>query len=179
MTAEQLNAARGRLRTILDDRFKALIFNFHQEETCQCQHKTEYQFIQGLIDKGIWVDSKLMKRSSISTILFRMDKFDGNPPKKDCSKCKKDWGLDVRALSTQVADYFHGMCLDCMSMSSSERDGADMSYWEHKNLKNWDKRCRCDHGEPTWYFSFMGRRDHQTQMLKKASGKNSDTEWDK
>lgn len=37
----------------------------------------------------------------------------------------------------------------------------DMDYWEHDDLRvsDFSRECRTKHAEPTWYFSFMGRRD--------------------
>lgn len=45
-------------------------------------------------------------------------------------------------------------------MKKSKFGDKDADYWRHdKGDMTWDARCRIDHGQPTWYFSFMGRRE--------------------
>lgn len=34
----------------------------------------------------------------------------------------------------------------------------DEDYWRHDDKRQWDAGCRINHDQPTWYFSFMGRR---------------------
>lgn len=45
---------------------------------------------------------------------------------------------------------------------------ADMDYWEHDNLEESDfmGHCRVNHHQPTWYFSFMGRREVRDRFLR-------------
>jgi hypothetical protein len=72
----------------------------------------------------------------------------------------------------KVRKYIGGLCLDCMNNSKDSpykhtyykcvRSGLgsdeDDAYWNHNTRKDWSMGCRVKHDEPTWYFSFMGRR---------------------
>jgi hypothetical protein len=44
-----------------------------------------------------------------------------------------------------------------MNSSGSAKD-VDADYWTHARQENWDAGCPIRHGQPTWYFSFMGRK---------------------
>lgn len=49
----------------------------------------------------------------------------------------------------------------------------DTDYWIHAELNvEWDEKCRIIHGQPTWYFSFMGRREKMDLFWKKKKGHN-------
>lgn len=50
-------------------------------------------------------------------------------------------------------------------MYSSKTGDRDKDYWQYVSSKSstkfgliYDKGCRMDHDEPSWYFSFMGAR---------------------
>lgn len=34
-------------------------------------------------------------------------------------------------------------------------------------MQRWDHGCQVEHGQPTWYFSFMGRREVMTKWLQR------------
>ncbi|CAJ2506015.1 Uu.00g001450.m01.CDS01 [Anthostomella pinea] len=85
-----------------------------------------------------------------------------------CSDCKgKETGEQdstsynlALVVSRTVADIhsrFQGLCLDCMH--KFKEGGGDWDYWRHNKIQQWDKGCRIRHGQPSWYFSFMGRVD--------------------
>ena len=68
----------------------------------------------------------------------------------------------------KALEYFDGLCLDCMDHSNPKMDDdTDDVYWEHNKLRKWDLRCRTSHGEPTWYYSYMGRKETQNLKLRK------------
>lgn len=46
-----------------------------------------------------------------------------------------------------------------MDASNPKLGDADEDYWKHSKLGvHWDQGCRIRHQQPTWYFSFLGRR---------------------
>ncbi|KAF3014571.1 hypothetical protein E8E15_003153 [Penicillium rubens] len=62
----------------------------------------------------------------------------------------------------QVEGYFDGLCLDCMKNHPNENS----EYWALGTRRVYDSTCRISHGEPTWYFSFMGRRDRSPYRMQ-------------
>lgn len=54
---------------------------------------------------------------------------------------------------------------DCMRASSIEAEDED--YWRHAETGYYRSRgiCRVSHGQPTWYFSFMGRKERQAKRM--------------
>lgn len=49
---------------------------------------------------------------------------------------------------------------------SGARDKDD-DYWRHNEPGAWGDKCRIQHGQSTWYFSFMGRREDRDKFQKK------------
>lgn len=84
---------------------------------------------------------------------------------------KKTWvtverrGQLVRA---EVNDSFAGLCLDCLAKTKFGSNDAD--YWNHCLEFEYDHGCTIPHGQPTWYFSYLGRPEKmkQFQIKKKA-----------
>lgn len=77
---------------------------------------------------------------------------------------------------SRVNGYFHGLCLDCLDRSKPKVGDVDMDYWEHDQLKEheWVHGCRFNHKQPTWYFSFNGRKEERDRMVKmRASERRS------
>lgn len=85
----------------------------------------------------------------------------GKPP---CSRCDSDWKFVVEDARETTETYFDGLCLDCMDSTKNVRPGGDGDddYWVYNQRRDrYDEGCRVKHGEPTWYFSFMGRREKE------------------
>lgn len=112
-----------------------------------------------------------MRNQSIQEMLERLSLFDAKNMRSytsprtgkvgSCIPCNQSWGDIVLKAASTVSKYFDGLCLDCMDLSKDLRSGGDRDddYWMHNVLRNWDRGCRIKHGEPTWYFSFMGRQE--------------------
>lgn len=79
----------------------------------------------------------------------------------------------VNAAVVNTREYFDGLCLDCMDRSKSKTGDEDSDYWRHHQLQEgeWDHGCRVRHGEPTWYFSFLGRNEKRDLLLRKLRQK--------
>jgi hypothetical protein len=43
--------------------------------------------------------------------------------------------------------------------SSKNTQNEDSDYWTHTDPRVYDEHCRISHGQPTWYWSFMGRKE--------------------
>jgi hypothetical protein len=52
-------------------------------------------------------------------------------------------------------------------MNASKLSSEDEDYWKHTKLDvPWDAGCRISHDQPTWYFSFMGRKAKMMEWRK-------------
>jgi hypothetical protein len=52
-------------------------------------------------------------------------------------------------------------------MYMSKFGDTDKDYWNHARTDvKWNAHCRISHGQPTWYYSFMGRRDKMIEWRK-------------
>jgi hypothetical protein len=56
-------------------------------------------------------------------------------------------------------------------MKMTKGEDVDADYWEHDMEKEWDSGCEISHSQPTWYFSFMGRKTDMAKhkAIKKAN----------
>ncbi|KAL9085962.1 MAG: hypothetical protein Q9165_007324 [Trypethelium subeluteriae] len=150
---EQLNAAKGRVRTILHDG----LFGACQsllDQSCPCKEKVFFGYFKEMYDLEVLPFETTFKGTSVSDIIWRAKQFKWSPPQGSCSSCRRDYQHLIEAATMKATRYF---------------DGLHSDYWMHNELKGWDKGCRVRHGEPSWYFPFMGRKDEQMKMLKRSS----------
>ncbi|KAI1115021.1 hypothetical protein F5Y14DRAFT_450380 [Nemania sp. NC0429] len=81
--------------------------------------------------------------------------------------------------SERVRGNFGGLCLDCMHKFKNGGDDDD-DYFAHDRPGNHDRGCRVRHGQPTWYFSYMGRRElmvrHQARRVEKREERKKNNE---
>lgn len=65
--------------------------------------------------------------------------------------------------------------IDCISLSHPKLADHDEDYWHHASLNvPWDKGCRIRHKQPSWYFSFMGRRQKMVEWTKSRRSHGGD-----
>jgi hypothetical protein len=96
-------------------------------------------------------------------------KFECKVPECGCGTCRLRISESaIKNIRLDILKEFQGLCLDCIKKTKNE--GVDDDYWEHDMKKKWDADCRIAHGQPTWYFSFMGRKTDMknNQQIKKA-----------
>lgn len=85
---------------------------------------------------------------------------------------KKTWisvkrrGQQVRV---EVDDSFAGLCLDCLTKTKFGCEDTD--YWNHCLDFDFDHGCTVPHGQPTWYFSYLGRPDNMKQYQKEKKAR--------
>ncbi|RYP16275.1 hypothetical protein DL765_005243 [Monosporascus sp. GIB2] len=87
-----------------------------------------------------------------------------------CNPCRRGiaaqtaGGLEsqVREGINRVRRNFEGLCLDCMHKYKT--GDKDCDYWNHARTMDFSKGCRFRHGEPTWYYSYMGRDDEMKKF---------------
>ena len=64
--------------------------------------------------------------------------------------------------------------LDCMNASDPKLGDADEDYWHHSKLSvHWDAGCRIRHAQPSWYFSFLGRRHKMVEWMQSLRERRS------
>ncbi|KAF4228820.1 hypothetical protein CNMCM8980_005580 [Aspergillus fumigatiaffinis] len=175
---QQLNAAKGRLRTILHQALFKRVNEIIDRATCDCKEQTIFDFLKELRRIDVSPLDLSSNKASVAQMLARLRQYDETKTRSHAlsstdtsvnqsrqSWCSVFW-LDgktiVRQAIARVSGYFDGLCLDCMDRTKDlqvERS-KDQDYWFHNQWeKFYDRDCRISHGEPTWYFSFMGRKE--------------------
>ncbi|KAI4235172.1 MAG: hypothetical protein LQ349_003337 [Xanthoria aureola] len=175
---QQLNAAKGRLRTVLhrdlyepnDKLLKA---------RCTCKEKTLWGYEKALTVCGAWPLERVVQDLSMYGILSRLSRFTYPLPASACSSCHLDYEKIVQDGKVKTEKYFEGLCLDCMD--ASKADDEDHDYWSHGTPKEHDfvYGCRAKrHSQPTWYFSYMGRKQRRDKLYRgqKVARYGSDSE---
>lgn len=165
---EQLNAARERLRTILQRSLFEDVNSIIDHARCDCAAQTFFSYMRDLHKIGIKpLDSEIYK-NCVRDILnrlasFKEDNMANKPSVQRCEECFHWWKWIVDHAIGQVESYFDGLCLDCMKNHPDE----DSEYWALDAMRYvYDTTCRIRHGEPTWYFSFMGLRDRSPYGMR-------------
>lgn len=97
-----------------------------------------------------WFNEKI--RSLIKTLLDE---------KKTLIKIKRQG----KTVKVEVDDSFAGLCLDCLTKTKFECEDED--YWNHCLDFEYDRGCTLAHGQPTWYFSYLGRPWRMKQYQKR------------
>lgn len=62
-------------------------------------------------------------------------------------------------------------------MKISKLGDLDSDYWMHDKMLDWSRGCDFQHGQSTWYYSFMGRqadRAKYNEMRKKEKRENQE-----
>lgn len=80
---------------------------------------------------------------------------------------KKTWisiERNGQYIRTEVDDSFRGLCLDCLTRTKFGSEDED--YWNHCLDFEYDHGCTVTHGQPTWYFSYLGRPENMKQYQK-------------
>lgn len=70
-------------------------------------------------------------------------------------------------VAVQVDDSFAGLCLDCLTKTKFGSEDAD--YWNHCLDFEFDHGCTVPHGQPTWYFSYLGRAEDMKWYTKEKA----------
>lgn len=165
--AEELNAAKGRLKTIIHRG----LFTPNEKllkATCSCKEVTLFNYEKALYTIQVWPLERVALREPMTTIIERLNKFHFEAKKNACVSCRSDYQRTVGLVRDNTRNYFDGLCLDCMDSSNPKTGDDDVDYWLHNDL-NEDQRvrgCRHEHGQPTWYFSFMGRKETRDQYRR-------------
>ncbi|KAI2717753.1 hypothetical protein CBS147332_4633 [Penicillium roqueforti] len=159
---QQLNAARGRLRTVLQRSLFGDLNMTLDKAHCGCAAESMFAYFRELHHIRVKpLDSDIYK-NCVSDILNRLANFNEDnmakrkPSVQRCVVCPFSWKRTVEYARRLVDGYFHGLCLDCMQKHPDE----DSEYWDLRTTRLvYDQTCRITHGEATWFSSFMGHRN--------------------
>ncbi|EOD52638.1 hypothetical protein UCRNP2_574 [Neofusicoccum parvum UCRNP2] len=162
-TIQQINAAKGRLRIVLHRELWKPINRLLTQAECSCKEKTVFGYQKALVKIGVWPLEEMYLKYSLKEILDKLSKFNWAPDPDSCrSYCgMTDYAGLVAEAGREVSKYFHGLCLVCMDMTNPKTTNVDEDYWRHNFIKDWDRKCRphgVSHGQPTWFYSYMGRK---------------------
>lgn len=168
-TVEQLNAAKGRLRTIL---YHGLFVPNEKllRAYCNCKERTLFGYEKTLYDLKVPPSDTNVQKRPILDMLRSLDKFQYKASGAYCrGPCSQNFNNQVKVTVARVREYFQGLCLDCMNHTNPKTGDTDMDYWRHGDLSpdEWSRGCRLSHGEPTWYFSYMGRREDRDRFMRR------------
>ncbi|KAF8866842.1 hypothetical protein BDZ45DRAFT_795299 [Acephala macrosclerotiorum] len=157
-----INAARGSLKMKIHE---ALYINREfLNATCRCRKDGLFEYELALERTGVWPLEEVLHGKdaiSIQTVLDGLHRFHYNAPNGHCELCASDITSTTVAQAIQnCTNNFDGLCLDCID--KPHRKDWDTDHYKHRGYKSkkvrFDKGCRFPHGEPTWWFSWMARR---------------------
>lgn len=136
--------------------------------SCKCKETTLFRYEEALYTINVWPLERTCQKDPMTTILKRLNNFSFEASKNACGSCSIDYKRLVAAAQSKTRSYFDGLCLDCMDITKPVLKDVDMDYWEHDSVEESDLmgHCRISHHQPTWYFSFMGRREVLDRFLR-------------
>ncbi|KAH8790311.1 hypothetical protein BGZ57DRAFT_949622 [Hyaloscypha finlandica] len=177
---QQINAAKGSMRKEI---IKALFAPLDESCRCSVKEKSLWEYIEGVKMTKIWPLHTVHTRSN-HTIIDSPGfvQWKCVIPEGACLSCTtKLRGAHISKIRSKILNYWEGLCLDCMSISTPKTGDIDKDYWMHNMNEEWGRGCRIQHKRNTWYFSFMGRPSimssfmwEQQQRKKEARYSDSD-----
>lgn len=119
LNLEQVNAAKGRLKTILHRELYNPIDKLLKHDKCDCKEKVLYAYEKALTDTGAWPLETAYVRQSMYGILRKLRSFpDGKEPtSRGHAYCSFNFASTVENAVSETSNYFDGLCLDCMNGS--------------------------------------------------------------
>lgn len=156
-----VNGAKGSLRSkMLRGLFDPVGDFLNQPFPCSCKEKSLFAYCKALSKTGIWPLQDHTKKA-VKDILNSPGflEFECKIPEGACRSSVSK--LDATAIDTtrsKILDEFDGLCLDCMDRTKPKTGDIDKDYWTYDLWSDWSFDCHIAHGQPTWYFSFMGRK---------------------
>lgn len=169
---EQLNAARGSLKTVFHKALwtpcAKLLFM-----TCQCAPQSYFDFHKALVRAGIWPIEDVFKTNSAAQIIARANAFVYRPTSSGCSGCKQNYKSIVDGAAKRTQRSFDGLCLDCIHypFDNNDIEKFAQTYASRDESDEWDEFCAVAHGQPTRYFSFCAQREENQLLVKRVQAR--------
>ncbi|KAE8322695.1 hypothetical protein BDV39DRAFT_196502 [Aspergillus sergii] len=117
---QQVNAAKGRLRNILTRELFAKINFLIETGSCSCKDETVFNYLRELGKIKVQpLEERSFSLVSVQSYLNRLQHFDQERmlrgmSRQPCSSCGVEWKRRVGKAIAVTAEYFDGLCLDCM-----------------------------------------------------------------
>jgi hypothetical protein len=137
MFSEQLNSAKGRLRTILHQALFKRVNEIIDRATCDCKEQTIFDFLKELRRIDVSPLDVSSTKASVAQMLDRLRQYDETKTRSfalssndtsvnqsrhsPCSVCWLDGKTIVRQAIARVSSYFDGLCLNCMDRTKDLR----------------------------------------------------------
>ncbi|KAL8774465.1 MAG: hypothetical protein Q9209_000838 [Squamulea sp. 1 TL-2023] len=160
---QQLNHAKGRLRTIIHRELYKPIDRL-LEAKCSCKEHTLFNYEKALTIAEVWPLEKNAQHTSMHDLMDRLDDFHFKVKPGACYSCRNDYEELVEEARDLTLAYFDGLCLDCIDESKA-KDG-DAEYWRHSKYRRPRETdmISCNKGKHTqscWYYSYIGRKERK------------------
>ncbi|MCJ1235670.1 hypothetical protein MMC14_003641 [Varicellaria rhodocarpa] len=159
LIAEQFDAAKGRLKSILHHDLSKPVEPLLRLGNCPHVKDNVFGYFRTLLLLGVWPMEDAARTDTIDDILENLEDFRYSPSAR-CSYCSRDYDKIVKDVREYTQKYFDGLCLDCLDKTKPRTGDSDIDYWKHQEFKedSWIEGCRIRHKQPSWYFLFMGRK---------------------
>ncbi|OJJ66348.1 hypothetical protein ASPBRDRAFT_665892 [Aspergillus brasiliensis CBS 101740] len=122
---QQVNAARGRLRTILHRELYDKLGQIVKTGKCSCKELTTFEYLRELGRIQVWPLEDSMRNQSVQDMLGKLSLFTANNMRSYTNP--KTGKVETRDLR-----------------SGGDRDD---DYWMHNEMQQWDAGCRVKHGQ--------------------------------
>ncbi|TVY73436.1 hypothetical protein LSUE1_G005539 [Lachnellula suecica] len=159
-----LNGARSSLKVTI--RQEIDIIKDFLGSSCYCRKEGLFAYLEALCNTGAWPLEDVMHGKdalSLNRVLDCLLRFKYNCPQDayGCDLCSRNFLRDTIEPGVKDAQAeFGGLCLDCInnSQASNERGGRSAVARASGKSGKWNAGCRIDHGEPTWWFSYISSK---------------------
>ena len=75
------------------------------------------------------LSKKTFQFTTMTTLLGRLNRFEFEPVKSACHRCRQDYQQIVADAQSRTREYFNGLCLDCADRTKAVTEDDDMDYW--------------------------------------------------
>ena len=160
---EQLNGARGRVRTLPEKAVYAPVTAAVDSSPSPCSSRVIHGFLRELRRLELFPSIETMAaKTPLVEIMETLKKFSYEPDhhNRGCGWCRTNYDGVVHEAAERYEKHFDGLCLDCIAKPKEQENPLGSEEWQRlKERDEWSQGCRIRHGEPTWYFSYHAREE--------------------
>lgn len=109
--SDQLNAAKGRLKTVLHRALYNPIDKLLKLANCPCKAETLFAYELALSNTGAWPLESAFLNNSVHEIVNKLDMFEIKNLPQRCHDCGYNYAEAVRKAVDDARRYFDGLCL--------------------------------------------------------------------
>jgi hypothetical protein len=139
--AENLNAARGRLKSILHRQLYECVDILLEYADCDFRKDVLWGYFTALNQTQSWLLERYASRYSIQELLENLETFDYTDPhpRRTCKdySCGQDFNMVVRKAIDKTGSHFDGLCLGEQSLEPCLVVTVLTIYRLHEGLCRW------------------------------------------